>query len=176
VPPLTAPRDPLPTPRPAPDRTSDRLGDVLVLQGLLTRQQLADALVRRIRLGEKLGTVLLARGLVTRQQLYVALAEVWDTELVALRAADVDPDLLALFDLVELTVGGWVPVAVELTGAGEQQVVVAFSDEPSPDVLEAVTARTGIALVRPVVSTDQDVELAVGSARSLDTSPGDRLV
>ncbi len=157
------PLDPVPTSATLPgrQRTPDRLGDVLVQQGVVTAGQLAEALTQHERIGEPLGAVLLARGLVTRRQLYVALAEVWDADMAFVEPMDVDADLATLFEYPMLAREVWIPLHVERTAAGEPQVVVATAGRPGAHIAQAVVERTGIPLVRQVVTTDWDVQRAL---------------
>jgi hypothetical protein len=132
-----------------------------VQQGVVTAGQLAEALTQHERIGEPLGAVLLARGLVTRRQLYVALAEVWDADMAFVEPMDVDADLATLFEYPMLAREVWIPLHVERTAAGEPQVVVATAGRPGAHIAQAVVERTGIPLVRQVVTTDWDVQRAL---------------
>ncbi|WP_369131132.1 glycosyltransferase [Modestobacter roseus] len=139
----------------------ERLGDVLLEQGALTEEQLAEALDHQERVGAPLGAIVLARGWVTRRQLYVALAEVWDADLAFVDPVDVDEELARLFPAAMLAREVWLPLRVERDDAGELQVVVATAGRPSAHIAEEVVQRTGISRVRQVVTTDWDVQRAL---------------
>jgi cellulose synthase/poly-beta-1,6-N-acetylglucosamine synthase-like glycosyltransferase len=138
-----------------------RLGDVLVEQGVLTREQLHSALSQHDRVGEPLGAVLLAAGAVTRRELYAALAEVWNADLAFVEPDELDPDLARLFPAGMLARELWVPVQVERQDDGELAVVVATAGRPSAHIAQEVQARTGVRRVRQVVTTDWDVQRAL---------------
>ncbi|MQA35215.1 glycosyltransferase [Modestobacter roseus] len=139
----------------------ERLGDVLLEQGALTEEQLAEALDHQERVGAPLGAIVLARGWVTRRQLYVALAEVWDADLAFVDPVDVDEELARLFPAAMLAREVWLPLRVERDDEGELQVVVATAGRPSAHIAEEVVQRTGISRVRQVVTTDWDVQRAL---------------
>ncbi|WP_369133766.1 glycosyltransferase [Modestobacter sp. I12A-02662] len=156
-----------PAPAPAPRRAHgqhaarERLGDVLLQHGLLTEQQLAEALDHQQRVGAPLGAIVLARGWVTRRQLYVALAQVWGADLAFVDPVEVDEELARLFPAALLARETWVPLRVERDAAGERRVVVATAGRPSAHIAEQVVQRTGIRRVRQVVTTDWDVQRAL---------------
>lgn len=128
---------------------------------MLTPAQVAEALEQHRRVGAPLGAVVLARGWVTRRQLYVALAEVWGADMAFVDPVEVDEDLARLFPAALLARETWLPLRVERDGDGELQVVVATAGRPSAHIAEEVVQRTGIALVRQVVTTDWDVQRAI---------------
>ncbi|MSW64000.1 MAG: glycosyltransferase, partial [Actinobacteria bacterium] len=138
-----------------------RLGDVLVGNGTITTAQLAQGLAQARRIDEPLGSVLLAKQWITRRQLYVALAEVWGTEMAFVDPVEVDPDLAQLFPYPQLAREMWVPLRTERTPDGELQVVVASSGRPGEHVEREVRERTGIQRVHQLVTTDWDVQRAL---------------
>jgi cellulose synthase/poly-beta-1,6-N-acetylglucosamine synthase-like glycosyltransferase len=139
----------------------ERLGDVLVEQGALTPEQLAEALVQHERVGAPLGAVVLAKGWVTRRQLYIALAEVWGADLAFVDPVEVDEELARRFPAAMLARETWLPLRIEEDGDGLPQVVVATAGRPSAHIAEEVVQRTGIPRVRQVVTTDWDVQRAL---------------
>lgn len=73
-----------------------RLGTLLVTHGVLTPEQLDEALAEKARTGERLGEILVRRGWATENALARALAEQYDCEYVDLMATPPDPDVAAL--------------------------------------------------------------------------------
>ena len=61
----------------------NRLGELLVIGGLISSQQLHYALVRQKAMQQPLGKVLLAEHIVSRNQLYGALAQQWSIRMLA---------------------------------------------------------------------------------------------
>ena len=78
--------------------SSVRLGDILINQGLLTRDQMVDAL-GRLRIGSKrnmLGQILVEMGALTHEQLTLAVADQLNIPVVALAGFQIQPEVLAL--------------------------------------------------------------------------------
>ena len=134
---------------------------MLLETGTITTAQLAQGLAQARRIGEPLGSVLLAKQWITRRQLYVALAEVWGTEMAFVDPVEVDPDLAQLFPYPQLAREMWVPLRTERRADGELQVVVASSGRPGEHVEREVRERTGIHRVHQLVTTDWDVQRAL---------------
>src|SRR5205807_2856768 len=72
------------------------LGAMLVRKGLLSKEQLDDALSERAQTGELLGQVLLRLGWIFEDELARVLAEQHDLEFLNLRSVGVDRRLLPL--------------------------------------------------------------------------------
>ncbi len=64
--------------------TRQRLGDLLVAEGLVTAEQVADALAEQRQTGERLGRILVSRGAITDVQLVDVLARQYGLQFVDL--------------------------------------------------------------------------------------------
>ena len=73
-----------------------RLGDLLIRQGLLTQEELQDALQEQKITGRKLGRVIVDSGLVTEEAISKALARQLGAEFVDLKAFQPRPELVKL--------------------------------------------------------------------------------
>ena len=73
-----------------------RLGDALVDSGLITMDQLKDALGKQKELGKRLGQVLLDLGFCTDEQIARCLAEQLGVPFIETEALDIDPEVLKL--------------------------------------------------------------------------------
>lgn len=71
-----------------------RLGEMLVIRGLATDQQIADALAEQQRTGSRLGNILVSSAIVDERHLIAILAEQFQLPLVDL--TDYQPDLAVL--------------------------------------------------------------------------------
>ncbi|HZS34828.1 MAG TPA: ATPase, T2SS/T4P/T4SS family [Methylomirabilota bacterium] len=74
-------------------RAQERLGDLLVERGLITREQLDEALMRQQRGGARLGEILVGMGAITQEQLTWALSEALHIPFVELSEEVVDLDV-----------------------------------------------------------------------------------
>ena len=73
-----------------------RLGEILVLQKLLSEEQLALALADQKRTGRKLGRVFVENGFVTEEQISGALARQLDIPYINLKFYNINPDVVRL--------------------------------------------------------------------------------
>ena len=73
-----------------------RLGDLLIQQGLLTQQQLTDALAEQKATGRKLGRIIVDSGLVTEDAISKALARQLQAEFVDLKTYSPPAELVKL--------------------------------------------------------------------------------
>lgn len=67
-----------------------KIGEILIEKGLITRQQLNDALLQQQKSKEFLGIVLLKKGQVSWQDLLTALAEQFNISFTTLKSKDID--------------------------------------------------------------------------------------
>jgi type IV pilus assembly protein PilB len=72
-----------------------RLGDLLVRDGLISAEQLRDALAERRETGQRIGEIVIDRGWISGRDLGQALAEQYDLEFLQLENVELDRDLAA---------------------------------------------------------------------------------
>ena len=91
------PRHPMAAPAAvASTRTMDRLGELLVREGLLTREQLAKALAEQVISGQRLGLTVVRLGMVPETSVVTMLARQYRMPAVDLSRFEVDTRLLKL--------------------------------------------------------------------------------
>ena len=129
-----------------------RLGDLLARKGLITSEQLADALIESRSAGELLGRVLIRRGLIFEDELARSLAEQLDLPYVNLHVLGVDTGVARMVPSAEGRRAAAIPVGI--VGG---RVRVAFAD-PSDETARAIVDRY---LTAPY-------ELAVGELSDID--------
>ena len=71
------------------------IGTLLVDQGLITREQLVDAMTETVAAGERLDRVLIRKGLVTRDQILHTISSQFHLPVVDLDTLEVDPAVLS---------------------------------------------------------------------------------
>ena len=79
-----------------PGNAGQQLGDVLVLRGLVTHEQVQEALELQTQSGGRLGELLVQMGVLEERDLVGALAEFFGMPVADLRRYKPDPDALAL--------------------------------------------------------------------------------
>ncbi len=133
------------------------VGDLLVKAGLLTPQQMADAVHARVRTGSRLENIVIAEGLVRRAQVYRTLAEAWDLlYLDDLNAEEFDLDLLEQLDPAVLVGEGWFPVR----HLSADHVLVATAEPPTDERRAHVADQLGAQVVF-AAATGVDIDAAV---------------
>ncbi len=135
-----------------------RIGDILVETGVVTPQQLAEALAQQRRTRERLGRILVDQGAATEKQIAQALAAQLDLPLVNLASARADPNAIKL--IPEVLARKRRVLALQLDGG---QLVVAMADPLDVFALDDV----GIAArraVKPVVAVESEVMAAIERA------------
>jgi type IV pilus assembly protein PilB len=87
---------PVPRTPDAPARLSRRLGEMLISAGLVSQQQLADALAEQRGSHQRLGAILVRRGFLTERQMLEVLSQQYGIPTVDLALVTPDPELLKL--------------------------------------------------------------------------------
>jgi type IV pilus assembly protein PilB len=131
------------------------LGDILVEEGLLTRDQLAQAEEEQQRVGKSLGRVLVDMGLVKEADLVSALARQVGLEFVDLTEQQIDPAAASM--LPEQVSRRYRALPIGFDGT---RLIVAMSDPANVFALDDIRTITGME-IKPVVATATDVEAAV---------------
>ena len=147
----------LPPPLPLPEpRTRQHLGSLLLRDGLITAEQLEQALTEKEAHGRRLGEIVLAHGWVAPQAVARALAEQHDLAYLDLSTTDVDHEAARL--LPEKFARRYHALPVQFLA--EDAVVVGVSDPTN--VLASDDLRLALGLnVRFAVVPAPDLELAI---------------
>jgi hypothetical protein len=129
-----------------------RLGELLVRKGLITEDQLSEALVESRRTGDVVGRVLIRRGWVFESDLARVLAEQWSIPYVNLASVGIDRSCLMLMS-PEL---GHRCAAVPVRFFGSE-LRVAFADPSDPDVVAEVQSHMA-APIQPAIGELSDID------------------
>ena len=133
-----------------------RLGDLLVRDGLITHDQLSDALTARAETGKRVGEIVVERGWISGRDLAQALAEQYGLEYLELHEADVDRTLAAR--IPENLARKYRALPVRMLDEGI--VLVAVADPTNVMTSDDLRLAFGSRL-RFVVSEDEDLERAI---------------
>jgi len=139
-------------------------GDVLVDEGLITREQLASAAVEQERQGRSLGRVLIEMGVIKEPELVAALARQLGLGFVDLADHSIDPQAVSLLPEPVARRYRALPIGFE-----DSHLIVAMSDPANVFALDDIRTITGME-VRPVVATAADVESAIRRYGQFDQS------
>lgn len=143
---------------------SKQLGEILVDQGLISQEQLQEALDIHTSTGKLLGRVLIEQGSVKEADLVRALAEQVGLEFVDLADYQIDAASTALLPEQVARRYRALPIAER-----DGKLLVAMSDPANVYALDDIRIITGRE-VQPVVATASDVEQAIRKFSGMDTA------
>jgi type IV pilus assembly protein PilB len=138
-----------------------QLGQILVEQGLITNQQLEEALEKHRNSSKSLGRVLIDLGLIKESHLVRALSEQVGLEFVDLTEYPVDASATSL--LPEPLARRYKALPI---GERDGRLLVAMSDPANVYALDDIRAMTNRD-VQPVVATAGDIEQAIRKYSSM---------
>ena len=108
-----------------------RVGDILIAEGLITREEIENALA--VSGKRKIGEILIERGLVTEDQLLAALAARFNIRVIDLTQVTPSPEALAA--LAKNVVNQMKVLPLELKG---KRLVVATSEPTDPTIADSL--------------------------------------
>jgi type IV pilus assembly protein PilB len=138
---------------------------LLLEEGLITEDRLAEANDQAKRAGRTLGRVLIDLGYLTEADLFAFLARRMGLEFVDLAETQVDPAATSLIPENLAKRYKALPIGFDDDG----KLVVAMSDPANVLAIDDIRTLTGKEL-RPVVATAADIMAAVGRMSRLDSS------
>jgi type IV pilus assembly protein PilB len=145
-------------------RRARKLGEILVEKGLISRDQLEQALFEQSRTDQLLGRILIDLGLVKESDLMAALAAQVGFRFVDLSDSSIDPSAAALVPEPVARRYHALPVGYE-----DSKLVVAMADPSNLFALDDIRTITGMDVL-PVVATAGDIELAIRKYARMDQS------
>ncbi|GMV27388.1 MAG: general secretion pathway protein GspE [Phycisphaerae bacterium] len=125
------------------------IGTLLVEQGLISREQLSDAMAEQTSAGERLDRVLVRRGLVTREQILQTISTQFHLPVVDLDALEVDPAVLSSIPSRLVFRLHCIPIRRE-----DSRLVVATSDPFDLAVLDELKLVTGCSIELALADED----------------------
>jgi type IV pilus assembly protein PilB len=153
----------------APRHKGTPLGELLLGRGMLSEEQLKDALLQQTASGERLGQFLVSHGLVDERELVRVLADQLSMEVVDLRTAQLDEDVVGL--LPEETARRLCAIPIARDG---QRIDVAVGD-PQAEFLTGQLIDVLKAPVRLLFAARSDVERAIEHSYRSTAKLGDAL-
>jgi type IV pilus assembly protein PilB len=143
------------TGRTRPARRRSRLGDVLVAEGVISSDQLYDALREHRRSKERLGKVLTRRGFVSEEKLVEILSKEHGLPSVAIEQYTVPADVLALVPPHIARKYEVIPLARVDTG-----LTLAMADPTNVVIMDEIAAMTRLTVL-PVVASGKAIRTAI---------------
>lgn len=132
-----------------------RLGDLLVEAGMITRDQLEQALKEQRRSGERLGKVLTRLGLVTEKDILEALEFQLGIPKVVLQDYNLDQEVVKL--IPEALARRHLAIPIRRDG---NRLLVAMADPLNLTALDDLRLATGLEIM-PAIASEREIEAAL---------------
>ncbi|TMI77110.1 MAG: type IV-A pilus assembly ATPase PilB [Bacillati bacterium ANGP1] len=153
--PVPPPKDAeLPRARPRP--RSESLGQILLDEKMVSREQLDRAIQMQHRSGGHLGRILVEQGALSEQQLAKVLSIQWGMPYVELASLEIDSDVVKV--VPQHLAHRHKVLAIEKT---RKKLKLAISDPLNVVAFDDVRLVTGLE-IEPVVAAEQDIMTAIG--------------
>ncbi|MDQ7842959.1 MAG: type IV-A pilus assembly ATPase PilB [Armatimonadota bacterium] len=134
---------------------TESLGQILLDQGMVSREQLEKAIQMHQRSGGHLGRILVELGAVTEQQLAQALAVQWGLTWVDLNTVEIDPDVVKT--IPQHLAQRHKVLAIEKS---RKRLKMAIADPLNVLAVDDVRLVTGLE-IEPVVAAEADIVAAI---------------
>jgi type IV pilus assembly protein PilB len=148
-------------------KKTKKLGQILVEEGLITPQQLEQALHQQSRDDQPLGRILINRGMVKESDLVAALAKQIGFRFVDLSDYLIEPTAASLIPEQVARRYRALPIGHE-----DGKLLVAMADPANLFALDDIRTLTGME-IQPVVATASDIDSAIRRYSRLDQSVQD---
>jgi type IV pilus assembly protein PilB len=137
------------------------LGHLLIRNGIVTPEQVEEALEIQKTSGEKLGTILVGKGYCTEEQIAHALASKTGFEFISLNSVGIDPEAAKLISTETALKYRALPVALN-----DGVLYVAMEDPNDVVAMDDLSLLTGYT-IRPIIVSDTEIESALNNLVNL---------
>ena len=142
-------------------RKKVRLGDLLVQKGIITEEQLSEALKQQKEKKLMLGEMIVSMGFASQSQINDVLCEHLNIDFVDMREQEPDPQVLSLLDESIMRKYTLVPLRHDNNNAGALQV--AMADPMNILAMDDINIITGMQVV-PILANAQDINAFLDKA------------
>ena len=142
-------------------RKKVRLGDLLVQKGIITEEQLSEALKQQKEQKLMLGEMIVSMGFASQSQINDVLCEHLNIDFVDMREEEPDPQVLSLLDESIMRKYTLVPLRHDNNNAGALQV--AMADPMNILAMDDINIITGMQVV-PILANAQDINAFLDKA------------
>jgi len=137
--------------------TNKRIGDILIEQGLITPQQLKEALEMQKKDNKKrLGEIFVEMGAINREKLYGILQYIYETEYVDLSNQVIDPEVISLISEKTALRFKLIPIS-----KNDDELIIAMANPLDVYAIDFVRAHTKIKKIISLLSSEEDVLNAI---------------
>lgn len=139
--------------------TNKRIGDILIEQGLITPQQLKEALESQKNGNKKrLGEIFVETGVITREVLYDILQYVYETEYVDLSDYVIDPEVISLIPEKVASQFKLIPIS-----KSDDELIIAMANPLDVYAIDFVRGHTKIKKIKSLLAPEEDILNTINS-------------
>ena len=142
------------------NKSSKRIGEILIGLGRITEAQVLDALNDQKLSGKFLGNILVEKGLLSEQELTEALGAQFDLPLVDISLEHVNMELVRKFSSALVIDHKCVPLSED-----ESSVTVAIINPLDAVALAKLEEEANPRVLKLVLACEKDIDLVVGQYR-----------
>jgi len=141
--------------------TNQRIGEIILNQGLITPQQLEKALKVQSKGNKKrLGEILVEIGAISREELYEVLQYVYETEYVDLSTYVIDPEVISVIPEKTALQFKLIPISKNEDG---NELVIAMANPLDVYAIDFVKDYTKIKKIKCMLATEEDILNAISN-------------
>jgi type IV pilus assembly protein PilB len=139
--------------------TNQRIGDILIEQGLITPQQLEEVLKMQSAGNKKrIGEILVELGTISREELFKVLQYVYETEYVDLSNYVIDPEVISIIPEKFALQYRLIPLSIN-----DNELVVAMANPLDVYAIDFVRGHTKIKKIKTMLAAEDDILSAINS-------------
>ena len=139
--------------------TNQRIGDILLKQGLINNQQLENA-IKAQSTGDrrKLGRILVEQGDLSREELNKVLEYIYETEFIDLSNYIIDPDIINIIPEKIALQYKLIPIS-----RNNGELTIAMVNPLDVYAIDFVRSHTKIKKIKTVMASEEDISTAISS-------------
>lgn len=139
--------------------TNQRIGDILIEQGLITPQQLEEVLKMQSAGNKKrIGEILVELGTISREELFEVLQYIYEAEYVDLSTYVIDPEVISLIPEKVALQYRLIPLSIN-----DNELVVAMANPLDVYAIDFVRGHTKIKKIKTMLAAEDDILSAINS-------------
>ncbi|MCJ7790362.1 MAG: type II secretion system ATPase GspE [Candidatus Atribacteria bacterium] len=139
--------------------TNQRIGNILIEQGLITPQQLEEVLKMQSAGNKKrIGEILVELGTISREELFKVLQYIYETEYIDLSTYVIDPEIISLIPEKVALQYRLIPLSIN-----DNELVVAMANPLDVYAIDFVRGHTKIKKIKTLLAAEDDILSAINS-------------
>ncbi len=133
--------------------TNKKIGEILIEQGLITPQQLKEALEEQKNGNNKrLGEIFVEAGIISKEELYEVLQYVFETEYVDLSNYVIDPEVISLIPEKIALQFKLIPIS-----KSDYELIIAMANPLDVYAIDFVRSHTKIKRIKSLLAPEEDI-------------------